>query len=117
MENCIKPFKFEIDVEDGEGARGRENVALLLKKELKAVEDAVKNVEKEVGGRRRLKDVVAFVEKCRKGETVVEGDGASGAGGFSKDLLQKGLFFPLPLSLFLVPNPPSSIGSPCLLKC
>jgi len=90
VENCIKPFKFEIDVENGEWARGRENVAVVLKNELKAVEDAVKNVEKEVGGRRRLKDVVSFVEKCRKGEIVVEGDGASGAGGFSKDLLQKG---------------------------
>jgi GTP-binding protein EngB required for normal cell division len=91
VENCIKPFKFEIDVEDGEWARGRENVAGVLKNELKAVEEAIKNVEKHVGGRRRLKDVVSFVEKCRKGEIVVEGDGASGAGGFSKDLLQKGI--------------------------
>ena len=95
VENCIKPFKFEIDVEDGEWARGRENVAGVLKSELKAVEDAVKCVEKEVGGRRRLRDVVSFVEKCRKGEIVVEGDGASGAGGFSKDLLQKGFLPPL----------------------
>jgi GTP-binding protein EngB required for normal cell division len=92
VENCIKPFKFEIDVEDGEWARGRENVAGVLKNELKAVDEAVKKVEREVGGRRRLKDVTNFVEKCRKGEIVVDGDGSSGAGGFSKDLLQKGRY-------------------------
>ena len=101
VENCIKPFKFEIDVEDGEWARGRENVAGVLKNELKIVEGAVRNIEKEVGGRRRLKDVVSFVEKCRKGEIVVEGDGASGAGGFSKDLLQKGMDPSHPLLSFV----------------
>jgi dynamin-like GTPase MGM1, mitochondrial len=90
VENCIKPYKFEIDVEDGEWARGRENVAGVLKNELRACEDAVKTVEKSVGGRRKLKDVMGFVDKARKGEVEVVGDGASGAGGFSSDLLQKG---------------------------
>jgi hypothetical protein len=50
----------------------------------------VKSVEKSVGGRRKLKDVMGFVDKARKGEVEVVGDGASGAGGFSSDLLQKG---------------------------
>jgi GTP-binding protein EngB required for normal cell division len=90
VENCIKPYKFEIDVEDGEWARGRENVAGVLKNELRACENAVKTVEKSVGGRRKLKDVMGFVDKARKGEVEVVGDGASGAGGFSSDLLQKG---------------------------
>src|SRR3954447_15626560 len=92
VENCIKPYKFEIDVEDGEWARGRENVAGVLKNELKAVDEAMKHVEQEVGGKRKLKDVMSFVEKCRKGDIVVEGDGRSGAGGFSSALLQKGMF-------------------------
>lgn len=90
VENCIKPYKFEIDVEDGEWARGRENVADVLKAELKACEDAAKNVEKSVGGKRKLKDVMLFVDKARKGEVEVIGEGASGAGGFSSDLLQRG---------------------------
>jgi replication fork clamp-binding protein CrfC len=90
VENCIKPYKYEIDVEDVEWARGRENVAGVLKNELKAVEEATEMLEKEVGGRKRLKEVVGFVEKCRKGEITVEGDGATGAGGFSRELLQKG---------------------------
>lgn len=90
VENCIKPYKFEIDVEDGEWARGRENVAGVLKQELRAVEDAMKHVEQDVGGKRKLRDVMSFVEKCRKGDVIVEGDPSSGAGGFSSALLQKG---------------------------
>ncbi|CAG8980729.1 hypothetical protein HYALB_00013268 [Hymenoscyphus albidus] len=90
VENCIKPYKFEIDVEDGEWTRGREHAAGVLKTELKTVEEAVKDVEKVVGGKRKLKDVMSFVEKARKGEVVVGDDGATGAGGFSSDLLSKG---------------------------
>lgn len=92
VENCIKPYKFEIDVEDGEWVRGREHAAGVLKNELKAVEDAVKDVEKSVGGKRKLRDVMGFVEKARKGEVEVMGEGASGAGGFSSDLLEKGTY-------------------------
>jgi GTP-binding protein EngB required for normal cell division len=94
VENCIKPYKFEIDVEDGEWARGRENVAGVLKQELRAVEEAMKITEQEVGGKRKLRDVMSFVEKCRKGDVTVEGDPTSGAGGFSSALLQKGTPYP-----------------------
>lgn len=90
VENCIKPYKYEIDVEEGEWTRGRANVAGVLKRELSAVEEAVKNVEKSVGSKRKLRDVMTFVDKARKGEVDVLGDGASGAGGFSSELLQKG---------------------------
>ncbi|KAG9228751.1 P-loop containing nucleoside triphosphate hydrolase protein [Amylocarpus encephaloides] len=90
VENCIKPYKFEIDVEDGEWARGREHAAGVLKNELHAVEDAVRNVEKVVGGKRKLRDVMGFVERARKGEVMVGDDGATGAGGFSSELLTKG---------------------------
>jgi GTP-binding protein EngB required for normal cell division len=103
VENCIKPYKFEIDVEDGEWTRGRESVAGILKKELKDCEDAVKVVEKNVGGKRKLKDVMGFVDKARNGEVEVVGDGASGAGGFSSDLLQRGMSMSLPFPL-PVPN-------------
>ncbi|RFU34993.1 hypothetical protein B7463_g1393, partial [Scytalidium lignicola] len=90
VENCIKPYKFEIDVEEGEWGRGRENVAGVLKNELKACEDAVKRVEDQVGGRRKLKDVIAFVNRARSGDISLEGDSSAGAGGFSSALLQKG---------------------------
>lgn len=105
VENCIKPYKFEIDVEDGEWAKGRENVHRVLTRELRACEEAVKSVEKSVGGKRKLKDVMGFIDKTRKGEVEVVGDGASGAGGFSSDLLQRGTSF----------LPPSNLSFPYVL--
>lgn len=91
VENCVKPYKFEIEVEDAEWSRGRQNVASVLKNELKACEVAVKNVEDSVGGKRKLKDVMSFIDRVRKGEVVLEGNGSGGAGGFSAALLQKGM--------------------------
>ena len=90
VENCIKPYKYEVEIEDAEWAKGRQNVTHVLKNELKACEAAVKVVEDSMGGRRKLKDVVGFVDRVRKGEVVLEGDGSGGAGGFSAALLSKG---------------------------
>ena len=90
VENCIKPYKYEIEVDDSEWARGRQNVSAVLRKELKACEAAEKNVEEAVGGKRRLKDVMGFIDRVRKGDVVLEGDGIGGGGGFSADLLAKG---------------------------
>ncbi|PYI08613.1 putative mitochondrial dynamin GTPase [Aspergillus sclerotiicarbonarius CBS 121057] len=89
VENCIKPFKFEIEVEDPEWTKGRENVSKTLKDELKACEAAFKRLEDSIG-RRKLKDVMSFVDKVRKGEVFLEGDGAGGAGGFSSSLIARG---------------------------
>lgn len=90
VENCIKPFKFEIDMEDREWTHGREHVQGVLKKELEACEGAMKGLENTVGGRRKLKEVMNFVDKARKGDVTVEGESTSGAGGFSAALLSKG---------------------------
>jgi GTP-binding protein EngB required for normal cell division len=91
VENCIKPYKFEIEVEDPEWGKGRESVSKVLKHELQACEAALKKVEEGVG-KRKLKDVMTFVDRVRKGEVVLEGNGIGGAGGFSNALLQKGMF-------------------------
>lgn len=91
VENCIKPYKFEIDVEDREWTQGREHVGNVLKKELQDCETALNSLESSVGGRRKLKEVMAFVDKARKGGITVEGDGRSGAGGFSVALLSRGM--------------------------
>ncbi|KAI1847195.1 hypothetical protein JX265_011870 [Neoarthrinium moseri] len=90
VENCIKPFKFDIDMEDREWAHGREHVQGVLKKELDACEGAMKGLETTVGGRRKLKEVMTFVDKARKGDVIIEGESSSGAGGFSAALLAKG---------------------------
>ncbi|KAI1415136.1 dynamin family protein [Hypoxylon sp. FL1857] len=90
VENCIKPFKFEIDMEEREWTAGRDHVQGVLKKELSACEGALKDLETTVGGRRKLKEVMNFVDKARKGDVIVEGDSRTGAGGFSAELLAKG---------------------------
>lgn len=90
VENCIKPYKFEIEVDDGEWAKGRANVALVLKKELVDCEAAHKRLSDAVGGKRKLNDVVAFIDRARKGDITLEGSSSGGAGGFSAALLAKG---------------------------
>ena len=89
VENCIKPYKFEIEVEDNEWSKGRESVGKVLKNELKACDGALKQLEENVG-KRKLKDVTAFIDRVRKGDVVLEGDGSGGAGGFSSALLHRG---------------------------
>lgn len=91
VENCIKPFKFDIDMEEREWSAGRDHVQGVLKKELHACEGAFKDLEAAVGGRRKLREVINFIDKARKGDVVVEGDSQTGAGGFSASLLSKGM--------------------------
>ena len=90
VENCIKPYKFEIEVENGEWSKSRQNATTLLKAELNACDAAVKHVEEAVGGKRKLKDIMGFVDRVRKGDVVLEGDGVGGAGGYSAALISKG---------------------------
>ena len=93
LEICIKPYKYRTDISDQDWSRGRDNVGSVLKEELKTCEDAFSGVEREVGGKSRLKDVIAFIDRVRKGDVVLEGDGAGGAGGFSAALLRRGKVF------------------------
>ncbi|EOA87340.1 mitochondrial dynamin GTPase Msp1 [Exserohilum turcicum] len=90
LEICIKPYKYRIEVEDGEWAKGRENVTAVLKEELKVVEATVKQLEDQVGGRKKVRDVMTFIDRVRSGQVMLEGDGVGGAGGFSSALLAKG---------------------------
>jgi dynamin-like GTPase MGM1, mitochondrial len=90
VENCIKPFKFEIEVEDNEWSKGRASVSKTLKSELAACSAAQRALQDAIG-RRKLNDVTAFIDRVRKGEVVLEGDGSGGAGGFSSSLLARGM--------------------------
>lgn len=109
VENCIKPFKFEVEVDDLEWARGRANISEVLKKELTACEEAMKSVEVQVGGKRKLRDVVDYIKKIRNKEVVLEGDGIGGGGGFSAALLANGMSRILPahthFPMLLSPQP------------
>jgi replication fork clamp-binding protein CrfC len=90
LEICVKPYKYRVEVSDAEWRQGRENIGKVLKDELQSCEAAFKAVEEQIGGRRKAKDVVSFIDRVRKGETILEGNGVGGAGGFSAALLEKG---------------------------
>jgi hypothetical protein len=91
LEICIKPYKYRIELEDHEWNRGKENISNVLKDELRLSEQAVRAVEDQVGGKRKLKDVMGFIDRVKEGKVVLEGDGVGGAGGFSAALLKKGM--------------------------
>lgn len=86
VENCIKPFKFEIEVDEREWSASRESAQRLLKEELRACEEALKGLKTSVGAR-KLGQVMGFVEKG--GEKGGEGVGEEGF-GWSAGLVQKG---------------------------
>ncbi|KAL2357398.1 P-loop containing nucleoside triphosphate hydrolase protein [Cryomyces antarcticus] len=90
LEICIKPYKYRIELEDSEWARGRDNITAVLKGELRDCDAAIKAVESDLGGKKKMKDVTGFIDRVRSGEVVLEGDGTGGAGGFSSALLRKG---------------------------
>ncbi|KAL2023867.1 hypothetical protein VTK56DRAFT_644 [Thermocarpiscus australiensis] len=90
IEISLKPYKFDPDIQPQEWAQGREHVVGLLQTELDQCQAAMKSLENSVGGRKKLREVMSFVDKARKGEIIVEGDHPSGAGGFSAALLARG---------------------------
>lgn len=108
LEICIKPYKYRIDLEDNEWAKGRENVTAVLKEELKVAEAASKRLEDVVGGRKKVRDVMSFIDRVRSGQVVLEGDGVGGAGGFSQALLSRGMFLRLPPPIMLMQSRPRS---------
>lgn len=91
VENCVKPYKYEVEVEDAEWTKSRHDVSEVLKSELTDCGLAVKRAEDLVGGKRKMNDVVGFIDRVRRGEVVLEGDGVGGAGGYSAALLARGM--------------------------
>ncbi|KAK6521139.1 dynamin-like GTPase mgm1 [Arthrobotrys conoides] len=88
VENCIKPYKFEIEVDDREWSTSRENAQRLLKDELKACEDSYKRLRDQIGGK-KLSSAMAFVDKIRSGKAPEMQEGTE-ALGFSQAMLEKG---------------------------
>ncbi|KAE9970079.1 hypothetical protein BLS_005092 [Venturia inaequalis] len=92
LEICIKPYKWRIELDDNEWKRGRKNIANVLKEELRVCESAMKDVEAEAGGKRKLRDVMDFIDRVRGGQIAAEGvkDSVGDAFGFSSALIRKG---------------------------
>ncbi|KAE8257055.1 hypothetical protein A4X13_0g2607 [Tilletia indica] len=60
VENCVKPFKYEVEVEPREWEAGRERSLALFDRELKMCDEALGGIRKAVGGR-RLRGAVEYV--------------------------------------------------------
>jgi replication fork clamp-binding protein CrfC len=91
LEICVKPYKYRVEVSDQEWKNARDNITRVLQSELKACDEANKALEDQLGGRRKAKDVLAFIDRVRSGQVVLDGQALhGGAGGFSAALLAKG---------------------------
>lgn len=99
IEFALKPYKTEVDIDQQEWQQGREHVSGVLKGELEQCQTAMKQLETVVGSKKKLKEVMSFVDKARKGNVVIEGETRNGAGGFSAALLAKGTSHSHPLHL------------------
>ncbi|TFK21180.1 dynamin GTPase [Coprinopsis marcescibilis] len=62
VENCIKPFKYDVDVEPREWEAGRERSVELYEKELGMCESKLSEIRKKVGGSRRLGNLIGYVK-------------------------------------------------------
>lgn len=63
VENCIKPYKYEVEVDDREWEVGRTQAVLLFEKEVKLCEEKLKEIRQRVGGSRRLNGLVGYVKE------------------------------------------------------
>lgn len=81
VENCIKPYKYEVDVDDREWSTSRDHSIQLMKQELQQCQDAFQQLKNAIGGR-KLSQVMTYLEEGGKTteETV----------GFSQVLLKRG---------------------------
>lgn len=60
VENCVKPFKYEVEVEPNEWEAGRQRSINLVERELGMCDAAFNNIKKLLGGR-RLKGAMEYV--------------------------------------------------------
>ncbi|CAA7265555.1 unnamed protein product [Cyclocybe aegerita] len=62
VENCIKPFKYEVEVEPREWEVGRERAAAMFEHEVEMCEQKLREIKKKVGGGRRLNALMGYVK-------------------------------------------------------
>ncbi|KAI0072946.1 hypothetical protein K474DRAFT_1667160 [Panus rudis PR-1116 ss-1] len=63
VENCIKPYKYEVEVEPREWEVGRTEAVQLFEKEMSLCEEKLKEIRKRVGGSRRLNNLMGYVKE------------------------------------------------------
>lgn len=87
VENCIKPYKYEIEIEDREWQTSKENSVRILKEEIRQCDEVFQSLKKQIGGK-KLKQVMSYLEKLNKLQVV----DANESLGFSSNLIQKGQY-------------------------
>src|SRR5258708_1698192 len=68
VENCIKPFKYGIEVDEREWEMGREKSITLFERELVLCQEKVAELRKHVGGGRRLSNLMDYVRSLEEKE-------------------------------------------------
>ncbi|THH14106.1 hypothetical protein EW146_g6178 [Bondarzewia mesenterica] len=68
VENCIKPYKYEIEVDEREWESGRKEAVGLFEREMVMCEDKLKELRKRVGGSRRLSNLMGYVRELQEKE-------------------------------------------------
>lgn len=68
VENCIKPYKYEIEVDEREWEVGRERAVDLFEKEVAMCETKLRDIRKKVGGSRRLGGLISYVKTLEERE-------------------------------------------------
>lgn len=68
VENCIKPYKYEIEVDNREWENGRSDSTALFEKEIALCEEKLKEIRKRVGGSRRLNNLMGYVKSLEEKE-------------------------------------------------
>ncbi|KAM6504445.1 P-loop containing nucleoside triphosphate hydrolase protein [Amanita muscaria] len=68
VENCIKPYKYDVEIDQQDWARGRENAVELMEREMTMCEKGLTDIRKKVGGGRRLGALVGHVRNLEERE-------------------------------------------------
>ncbi|KAH9481555.1 Protein msp1, mitochondrial [Psilocybe cubensis] len=78
VENCIKPFKYDVEVEPREWEAGRERAVQLFENEVAMCEQKLQEIKKKVGGARRLNGLVGYLksieEKQKERKLAADGE-------------------------------------------
>lgn len=69
VENCIKPYKYEVEVDEREWEQGRTQAIDLFERELNLCENKLSDIRKKVGGSRRLSSLIGYVKKLEEEES------------------------------------------------
>ena len=86
VENCIKPYKYEVEVDEREWDQGRTQAIDLFERELKLCEEKLTDIRKKVGGSRRLSSLVGYVKSLEEEEAEKKQKRLASAGSNAQEL-------------------------------